>query len=96
MQDKSIRVRIRNELLGSKQGWTPKQVRDIISREGGVRYHYTHLCKNLLYKWGFKQKVQRKVHINTASGKEKEDFKKESRRILDTLPGGFTAVSLDE
>ena len=31
----------------------------------------------ILYKWSFKQKIPRKVHINT--GKEKEDFKKESR-----------------
>jgi len=73
---KEVAARIRNELLGSKQGWTTKQVRDIIFREGGVRYHYTHIYR-ILYKWGFKQKVPRKVHINTASDKEKDDFKKE-------------------
>ena len=75
---KEVAVRIRKELLGSKQGWTTKQVRDIIFKEGGVRYHSTHIYR-ILHKWGFKQKVPRKVHINTASGKEKEDFKKESR-----------------
>lgn len=75
---KEVAVRIRKELLGSKHGWTTKQVRDIIFREGGVRYHYTHVYR-ILHKWGFKQKVPRKVHINTASGKEKEDFKKEPR-----------------
>ena len=75
---KEVAVRIRKELLGSKHGWTTKQVRDVIFREGGVRYHYTHVYR-ILHKWGFKQKVPRKVHINTASGKEKEDFKKEPR-----------------
>jgi hypothetical protein len=33
----------------------------------------------ILHKWGFKQKVPRKVHINTASTEEKEDFKKQPR-----------------
>jgi putative transposase len=75
---KEVAVRIRKELLGSKQGWTTKQVRDTIFKEGGVRYHSTHIYR-ILHKWGFKQKVPRKVHINTASGKEKGDFKKESR-----------------
>jgi putative transposase len=74
---KEVAVRIRKELLENNQGWTTKQVRDIIFREGGVRYHYTHIYR-ILYKWGFKQKVPRKVHINTASDKEKDDFKKES------------------
>jgi putative transposase len=74
---KDVAVRIRKELLESKQGWTTKQVRDIIFREGGVRYHYTHVYR-ILHKWGFRQKVPRKVHVNTASVKEKEDFKKES------------------
>lgn len=73
---KEVAVRIRNELLGSKQGWTTKQVRDIIFREGGVRYHCTHIYR-ILHKWGFKQKVPRKVHVNTASKEEKDDFKKE-------------------
>jgi putative transposase len=74
-----LAIRIRRELLESKQGWTTKQVSDMIFREGGVRYHYTHIYR-ILHKWGFKQKVPRKRHINTASVKEKEDFKKEPRK----------------
>jgi putative transposase len=72
---------IKNELASSKQGWTTKQVEDLIVRKsGGIRYHYTHICR-LLHKWGFKQKkVPRKVHVNTASIEEKEDFKKEQER----------------
>ena len=75
---KELAVRIRKELLESKQGWTTKQVSDIIFRKGGVRYHYTHIYR-ILHKWGFKQKIPRKVHVNTASREEKEDFKKEPR-----------------
>jgi len=78
---KELAVRIRKELLESKQGWTTKQVSDIIFRKGGVRYHYTHIYR-ILHKWGFKQKVPRKVHVNTASREEKEDFKKEPRKYL--------------
>jgi transposase len=71
---------IQNELASSKQGWTTKQVEDLIVRKsGGIRYLYTHIYR-LMHKWGFKQKVPRKVHVNTASREEKEDFKKESER----------------
>jgi putative transposase len=68
---------IQNELTSSKQGWTTKQAEDLIVRKsGGIRYHYTHIYR-LMHKWGFKQKVPRKVHVNTASKEEKERFKKE-------------------
>lgn len=70
---------IQKELLESKQGWSTKQVNDIIVRKGGVRYHYTHICR-LLHRWGLKQKVPRKIHINTASEKEKNAFKKTVRK----------------
>ena len=80
---KELAIRIRKELLESKQGWTTKQVSDIIFRKGGVRYHYTHIYRmNTSHKWGFKQKIPRKVHINTASREEKEDFKKGPRKYL--------------
>ena len=74
-----ISSRIRNTLMESRQGgWTTKQVNDLIVNESGIHYHYTHVYR-LLYKWGFKQKVPRKVHVNTASKEEKEEFKKEQR-----------------
>jgi hypothetical protein len=42
---------------------------------------YSHIpC--ILRKWGFKQKIPRKVHVNTASVEEKEDFKKRLPRYL--------------
>ena len=73
------------ELSSSKQGWTTKQVEDLIVKKSGIRYHYTHVYR-LMHKWGFKQKVPRKTHVNTASREEKERFKKEQERywILST------------
>ncbi len=77
---KEITYKIKNELASSKQGWTTKQVEDLIVRKsGGIRYHYTHIYR-LMHKWGFKQKVPRKVHVNTGSKEEKERFKKEQER----------------
>ena len=73
-----VSARIRKKLMESKQGWTTEQVNDLIVHESGIHYHYTHVYR-LLYKWGFKQKVPRKVHVNTASKEEKEEFKKEQR-----------------
>lgn len=70
---------IKNELASSKQGWTTKQVEDLIILKSRIRYHYTHIYR-LMHKWGFKQKVPRKVHVNTASKEEKEGFKKEQER----------------
>ena len=71
--------KIKNKLSSSKQGWTTKQVYDIIVRESGVQYHQIYIY-TLLRRWGFKQKVPRKVHVNTASQEEKGSFKKEPRR----------------
>ncbi|MER5176370.1 MAG: hypothetical protein ABJB76_04055 [Candidatus Nitrosocosmicus sp.] len=44
---------------------------------------YTHIY-HILCKWGFKQKVPRIVHVNTAvsSNEEKKDFKKRSPLYL--------------
>jgi transposase len=74
-----IAIKISKKLTESKQGWSTKQVNDMIVQESGIHYHYTHIYR-LLHKWGFKQKVPRKVHVNSASEQEKEQFKKEHRR----------------
>jgi transposase len=73
-----VSTRIRKTLRESRQGWTTKQVNDLIVRESGIHHHYTHVYR-LLHKWGFKQKVPRRVHVNTASNEEKDEFKKEQR-----------------
>jgi putative transposase len=72
---------IKKELKESSQGWTTKQVEEFIVNESGIKYHYTHIYR-ILRKWGFKQKVPRKVHVNTASQEEKEAFKKRQNRYL--------------
>jgi putative transposase len=76
---------IKKELVSCKQGWTTKQVEDLIIKKSGIRYHYTHIYR-LMHKWGFKQKVPRKTHVNTASKEEKERFKKEPERYCGYSP----------
>jgi transposase len=72
---------IKKALKESNQGWTTKQAEELIVKKSGIKYHYIHIYR-ILRKWGFKQKVPRKVHINTASQEEKEAFKKRQNRYL--------------
>jgi transposase len=72
---------IKKELKESKHGWSTEQVEKLIIRKSGIKYHYTHIYR-ILRKWGFKQKVPRNVHVNTASLEEKNDFKKRSSKYL--------------
>jgi putative transposase len=73
---------IKKELKESSQGWTTKQAEELIVKKSGLKYYYTHIYRCILRKLGFKQKVPRKVHVNTASLDEKEVFKKRSPRYL--------------
>jgi transposase len=75
---REVAVRIRKNLKQRKQGWTTQQVHEMIVKEGNVQYHQIYIY-SLLHSWGFKQKVPRRVHVNTASNEEKEEFKKEQR-----------------
>jgi transposase len=72
---------IKETLKESNQCWTTKQVEGLIVRKSGIKYHHTHIYR-ILRKWGFKRKVPRKVHVNTASREEKEAFKKRPNRYL--------------
>src|SRR3954469_16227606 len=77
-----IEYQIKKELKESKQGWTTKQVEELIVKKSGITYHHIHIYR-ILRKWGFKQKVPRKIHVNTASVlEEKEAFKKRPNRCL--------------
>ncbi len=76
-----ISYQIKRELKESNHGWTTKQAEELIVKKSGIKYHYTHIYR-ILRKWGFKQKVPRKVHVNTASQEEKEMFKKRSLKYL--------------
>ena len=73
---------IKQELKQSNHGWTTKQVEELIIKKSGIKYHSIHIYR-ILRKWGFKQKkVPRKIHVDTASQQEKEDFKKRQNRYL--------------
>jgi transposase len=76
-----ISYQIKKELKESNQGWTTKQVEELIVKKSGIKYHYTHIYR-VLRKWGFKQKVPRKIHVNTASKEEKKAFKKRPWKYL--------------
>lgn len=81
LSEEEVEYKIKTILKKSNQGWTTKQIEQLIIQETGVRYHPNHIYR-LVRKWGFKQKVPRKVHVNTASKEEKEEFKKRPSRYL--------------
>jgi transposase len=66
---------IKRELSENLAGWKAKEVMNIIYDKTGIRYHEVHIYR-LLHKWGFSPKVPRKRFVNTASSKEKKQFKK--------------------
>ena len=70
---------IKRELSENLAGWGAKEVMNIIYEKTGVRYHEVHIYR-LLHKWGFSPKVPRKRFVNTASNKEKKQFKKRPRK----------------
>ncbi|MER5176624.1 MAG: helix-turn-helix domain-containing protein [Candidatus Nitrosocosmicus sp.] len=80
---KETSYQIKQELKQSNhQGWTTKQVEELIIKKSSIKYHSIHIYR-ILRKWGFKQKkVPRKVHVNTASTEEKEIFKKRLPKYL--------------
>ena len=73
-----IVYKIKSKLSSSKQGWTTKQVNDIIIQESGIQYHQIYIYT--LLQVGIQAEVPRRVHVNTASKEEKENFKKEQER----------------
>ena len=92
--------KIKTMLKESNQGWTTKQVEELIVKMSGKKhYHHIHIYR-ILRRWGFRQKVPRKVHVNTATREEKNDFKKRPARYLWVTQlqeeKVFTIVSLDE
>lgn len=80
-------LRIRKELSEGQSGWQAKQVMDIIYRKTGVRYHEVHVYR-LLHKWGFSSKVPQKRFVNSASGEEKDAFKKRYWKYSRRSPKG--------
>jgi transposase len=75
MISQKVQVSIRKQLRSYPYGWKTKEVMRLIYKRAGIMYSETHICR-LLQKWGFRRKVPLKRSINSASMKEKEDFKK--------------------
>ena len=74
---KKVSFQIKKEPSKSKQEWITKQIEELIVKKKDMKHHYIHIYRISFSKWGFKQKVSRKIHINTAvSREEKEDLKK--------------------
>ncbi len=75
---------IKKELKESNnQGWTTKQVEELIIKKCGIKYHYTHTYTVASFVNGaLNKRLPRKVHVNTASLEEKETFKKRSPKYL--------------
>ena len=42
-----IVYQIKKELSNSNQGWTTKQVEQLIIKKSGIKYHYTHIYRIL-------------------------------------------------
>jgi hypothetical protein len=80
----------------------------MIIEKSGIKYHHTltyTLC--ILRKWGFRQKVPRKVHVNIQHPRKRKMLsKKDTEQILvdkhiqqhqqNEEKKGFTLVSIDE
>ena len=47
-----------------------------IVNKSPIKYYYIYIYRHILRKWRFKQKVPKKVHVNTASKKEKDNLLK--------------------
>jgi putative transposase len=73
-----VQLEIKRELSSRRQGWTTEQVAQLIAEKANVEYHFTHVYR-LMHKWGFKEKVPQRRHVNTAPMEEKQDFKKRTR-----------------
>ena len=73
--------KIKTMLKESNSGWTTKQVEELIIKVSGKHHHHIHIYR-ILRRWGFRHKVPRKVHFNTATIEEKNDFKKRPVRYL--------------
>lgn len=67
---------IKQTVIEKPSGWEVKEVMNLIYEKTGVRYHEVHVYR-LLHNWGMSPKVPLKKHVNSASPKEKRDFKKE-------------------
>src|SRR5215212_8055463 len=55
-----ICYQIKKELKESKQGWTTKQVEELIIKKSGIKYHYTHIYPVSFVNWDLSRRFQEK------------------------------------
>ena len=72
-------VIIEKQIAEKPSGWSAKQVMNLIYEKTGIKYHEVHVYR-LLHKWGYAPKVAQKRFVNSATIREKQDFKKTPRR----------------
>ena len=68
--------KIKTILRESNQGWTTKQIEELIIMESGIKYHYTHIYR-IVKKWGFKQKYQEKFMLTLLQKRKRMNSKKD-------------------
>lgn len=67
------------QTLDQGEWWTAKAVRELILKEGGVLYSERQV-QRLLHIWGYDLIRPSKKHVNKASRKEAENFKKKPEK----------------
>ena len=73
---------IKKELKESSYGgWITKQIDELIVKKSGIKYHYTHTY-TVSFENEFKQKIPRKVHVNTCIHRGKRGIQKKTEQIL--------------
>jgi transposase len=65
-------------ILEESEWWTTKTVRELIYQNSGVRYSERQI-QRLMHVWGYDLIRPGKRHVNKASKKEAESFKKSQR-----------------
>ena len=71
-----IEYEIKTILMENNQGWTTKQIEELIIKKSGIKYHYTHIYR-VVKKWGLKQKVPRKIMLKPLLRKRRMNLKKD-------------------
>jgi transposase len=77
-------VKIKRKVVRQETGWTVKEVRELIRKEGHIVYTERHILR-LMQKWGIRAIVPDKRLLRKASREERLAFKKQ--------PKGFSTTS---
>ena len=58
-----IVYQIKKEILCSKQGWTTKQIEELIIKKSGIKYHYTHIYRVYFANGALNKRYQEKYML---------------------------------